>query len=210
MRSGRDLSLNAITHPSSCSVPPSLLCLLPIPNARNFPSASSVSIDTLHPISQFRGDILAMTGQRKKVKKLKRVSDIISTQCVQTSSSLQTNPQPSTPTKKDTRGWKWNSPRRSQTQATGMTTQMLPGLFSSLISALSPSRNSPLAHTALNAVAPKTHTSVPMYQPPAFDYHPDPSPTNNGDSIACELEDEVEPDDQDGVKGNYHHVSPSY
>ena len=150
-----------------------------------------------------------MGGERKKVKKLKRVSDIISTRRVQTSTSLQTNLQPSTPTKKDTRGWKWNSPRKSQIQATGTTTRTLPSLFSSLVEALSPSRNGRRAHAGSNVVAPQTDASVPTYKPSGFDYRPDPSPADDGDSIACELGDDAEPDDQDGVKGNYHHVSPS-
>ncbi|KAI1788225.1 hypothetical protein LXA43DRAFT_895044 [Ganoderma leucocontextum] len=161
-----------------------------------------------------------MGGGQKITKKLKRVTDVLGSKRVQTQRQPQATPLPSTPSKKDTRGWNWGTPRRTQVPTTSphpTATQPLPSLFSYLVSALSPSRNAATVPTAPDLAQSTAHSSDLLHPSalaphltdpfPAFEASPDPSPADDADSIASGLHDETEPDDQDGVDGNYHHPS---
>ncbi|KAI1782668.1 hypothetical protein LXA43DRAFT_1103603 [Ganoderma leucocontextum] len=142
-----------------------------------------------------------MGGGRQITKKLKRVTDVLGSKRVQT--QAQASVPHSTPTKKDTRRWNWGTPRRSQLPVTGSTTQPLPSLFSRLTAALSPARPPP-PPPSQGPIVLSSDLSAPG---PAWAEFTLPAGANDADSIASDLRDEAEPDDGDGVDGNYHHPS---
>ncbi|EJF55675.1 hypothetical protein DICSQDRAFT_184244 [Dichomitus squalens LYAD-421 SS1] len=165
-------------------------------------------------------------------KKLKRVTDVLTSKRVQKPATAA----PSTPTKKDTRGWQWHTPRRPQGRADCGHSQPLPALIGFLAAALSPrpkasapatSRSQPASspgHPPLSEVAPCCDfvaPSVPLAasvptpsdhtptETTTLDTSPDHQPTvqdGDADSIDSRLDDD-DVDDQDGVHGNYHHPS---
>ncbi|KAI1787177.1 hypothetical protein LXA43DRAFT_896623 [Ganoderma leucocontextum] len=153
-----------------------------------------------------------MGGGRQITKKLKRVADVLGSKRVET--KAQTTPIPSTPTKKDTRGWHWGTPRRPHAPVSPgqpSTAPSLPSLFSSLVAAISPRHKTA---TTRNALSQTDNPTLPSdfffthgadFEIPAT--HTPPHPANDDDSIASHLPEEGDPDDQDGVDGNYHHPS---
>ncbi|KAI1784958.1 hypothetical protein LXA43DRAFT_900780 [Ganoderma leucocontextum] len=152
-----------------------------------------------------------MGGGTAVKKKIKRVTDFLGSKRVQATTSSQ----PSTPTKKASRAWDWGTPRRSVAEPSTERSQPLPALLSLLTAALSPHSKSrpPPAQTGPPPTTPAIHT--PPSRPgfcPCETYRDDTSAVFD-DSATCatdaasdhsELEDEGEPDVQDGVDGNYH------
>lgn len=169
-----------------------------------------------------------MGGVATVKKKIKRATDYLGSKRLQRTTDLQ----PATPTKKDNRPWEWNTPRRSGAPqptttvssqplhpTTTPTSQPLPALLSLLAATFSP--RSKARHPA-----PSTDLSAPIesHAPPPSDAAPcscenhgddfsaifedtAPAPLDNEGTEDSELEDEEEPDVQDGVDGNYHAVS---
>ena len=153
------------------------------------------------------------------VKKIKRVADILVSKRVQASSSAK----PATPTKKNSRPWEWRTPARSgEAQTTGQTSatfsQPLPALLSFLSSTLSPrskrcpadsASDPPLPILSRHSTSSATDSCSCAHHgvdpAPLFDRPASTSPEDGSDD--SDMEDEGEPDIQDGIDGSYHAVS---
>ena len=152
-----------------------------------------------------------MGGGRIK-KKVKHISQFLGSRRVQTQTQpLPASAQPSTPSKRDRRGWTLSKQSGSNVPQSA-SGEHHPSFLSRLVSALSPGR-SPTNANLPGLDAPATNIfptdSIPTPQHPIGAYSgPTQSiPLDDDSSIASDLGEEGEPDDQDGVHGNYHHVS---
>ena len=148
-------------------------------------------------------------------KKIKRVAKFIGSKKVQAKMTLQ----PSTPTKKDTRGWEWNMPCCSGVlpPLTSAPSQPLPALLSLLTAALSPLLKLRPSSTPSNLPASRSaghHTSSPAGLCSCNEPSNDSSitftttaPKAMDDVGDCSnLEKKGKLDILDGVDGNYHAV----
>ncbi|PIL28189.1 hypothetical protein GSI_09726 [Ganoderma sinense ZZ0214-1] len=159
-----------------------------------------------------------MGGGATVKKKIKRVTDLLASKRLQP----QTNIKPSTPSKKDSRPWEWRTPRRSGTlpSSTSTASRPLPALLSFLSSTLSPHSKSRPQPTPSDPAAPiVSRPSTPSVSDQcACDHYADdsaslfnppmPAAVDDG-SDTSDLEDEEEPDIQDGIDGNYHATAHS-
>lgn len=160
-----------------------------------------------------------MGGGGRVLKKIKRVKEVLGFKRVPSKTDKE---ESCSPMKKDTRGWLWKSTTKT---AVGPGNVPHIGLqstasFSTFVDTIAPGNSLPTAHPT--APTPVSHTAVPLSHAhflassgfPTDPPHPtqlpqDLSPAEyDAESDVSESDDEAaEPDDQDGVAGNYHHVS---
>lgn len=149
-------------------------------------------------------------------KKIKRVTEVLVSKRVVSKSQNAASNTPATPTKKDKRAWLWGSPGKSTGGSVSVpqnSSTPLPSLYSAFDPSTYPGQTTPTAPAPVpDPTAPNTISLTPALSaalPHATQPYVDPPPAHDdSDSDASESDDEAaEPDDQDGVAGNYHHVS---
>ena len=154
-----------------------------------------------------------MGGGRIK-KKVKRVAQYLGSKRVQTETQgLAASAHPSTPSKKDTRGWTLNASKQSGSNVPQSSEgEPSSSFLSKLLAALSPRRTPTNANLAgpealSTTIFPTDYVPPSQLPIPPFSGPSESIGHDDATSIASDMGEEGEPDDQDGVHGNYHHVS---
>lgn len=123
-----------------------------------------------------------------------------------------TTQQPTTPSKKDARQWHWGSPGKKQPPIITASDQPLPSLLSRLAVAFSPNRKAATTESGPSPSAPADtlpSTAPTLHQPnpaPAFNTISDFHHINNNEPLTSDEGEEADPDEEDGIHRNYHHV----
>lgn len=116
----------------------------------------------------------------------------------------------------DTRGWTLRNSKQSGSKVVQSAPgEPLPSFISKFSSAFSPGRtptNAKLADPDALATNIFPTDPIPTAQLPEapFSGPTECIPHDDASSIASDMSEEGEPDDQDGVHGNYHHVGCLY